>query len=266
MLLLKFLKFCLKVKKNYTLFMKSLEEILIEIAQLQEKIKNMRPLNKGELLEMKKTLQVEFTHHSNAIEGSTLTLGETRLVLEDGLTIGGKTIREIQETLNHKKLFSFLYNFIDSGKSLEEKDILEVHKYVLANIDDENAGLYRKIQVHISGEEALPPKSKDLEKLMKDFIDKYKNIDSENVVIQVANFHYDFVKIHPFIDGNGRTIRILMNIFLMKSGFPLVIIPKIRRMEYIQSLNSQSSQENFVHFFADIILQNMKDYLRMIAS
>ncbi len=245
--------------------MKDLPDILREIAENLEKIKSRRPLTKGEILELQKSFKVEFTYNSNAIEGNTLSRGETKLVLEDGLTVAGKTIREINEVLNHNQLFELLYKVVSDKKDLNEELVLNIHKFVLKNIDDENAGVYRKIQVFISGDEKKPTAPADIHTEMEKLFQWYEEQKNKlDPVLLAAKFHYKFVKIHPFIDGNGRTVRLLINIILMQKDYPLIIIPAVRRAEYISSLNSTMSKEKFIHFFSDVVLQNLKDYLRMI--
>lgn len=240
--------------------------LLQKIDRLLEEIKKHRPLSQGEILELQKSLKVEFTYNSNALEGNTLTRGETKLVIEDGLTIAGKTIREINETLNHNELFEILYATVKEKTPLDEAFILKVHKFVLKNIDDENAGMYRKIQVYISGDEKMPTAPSEIHLAMEDLL-KWFNTHKDKIapVLLAAEFHYRFVKIHPFIDGNGRTVRILMNVVLMQQGFPLVIIPMVRRTEYISSLNSVAPKSKFITFFLDVGHENLKDYLRMIS-
>lgn len=243
-----------------------LAETLEKINQLLSKIASRRPLSQGELEALRKALAVEFTYNSNAIEGSTLTRGETKLVIEDGLTVAGKTIREINETLNHKQLFECLYTAVDQRSRINADLVLQIHKFVLKNIDDENAGKYRKIQVYISGDEKEPPVPEQINQKMQDLFTWFEeNNDKLHPAELAAEFHYRFVKIHPFVDGNGRTIRILMNIILMQKEFPLVIIPNVRRAEYISSLNSAAPKAQFLAFFADVVHENLKDYLRMIA-
>ncbi len=241
-------------------------DLLEKINQILKEISAHRPLSKGEFTELQKSLKVEFTYNSNAIEGNTLTRSETKLVIEDGLTIAGKTIREINETLNHNELFEILYSAVEEKISLDENLILKIHKFVLKNIDDENAGVYRKIQVYISGDEKIPTPPNKIPEEMNELLEWLKkNENKADPVILAAEFHYRFVKIHPFIDGNGRTVRILTNVILMQQEFPLVIIPMVRRADYISSLNSAIPKSKFLEFFADVVHENLKDYLRMIS-
>ncbi len=158
-----------------------------------------------------------------------------------------------------------MYEYLEWNSELDVDLIKKVHHLVLRNIDDENAWEYRKIQCYISGEEEIPPKAKELEKLMKDLVDWYS--ENENILhpaILAWEFHYRFVKIHPFIDWNGRAVRVLLNMILMKVGYPMIIIPPIRRAEYIWSLNYSMSVEDFMVFILDVIDVNLEDYLRMV--
>ncbi len=238
--------------------------IFKEIKILKEKIDNLRPLSKSELKELQKWYEVTYTYHSNAIEGNTLTLAETKIVVEDGLTVGGHSVREILEAKNHKEAVGELINIVKRKKDLSENLILKLHKILIRGIDDKNAGKYRKIQVYITGEEKKLPSAFRVPSLMKKLFIWYNNNRNMKVVRLAAEFHYRFVKIHPFIDGNGRIARLLANLILMRAGYPLIIIPIVRRMEYINALKSTTSKKKFINFFAKIVLENMKDYLRMI--
>ena len=243
--------------------MKSIDKLLLEIEKWIKEIKSKRPLNSTELKELQKSLWIMFTYHSNAIEWNSISLWETKMILEDWITIWWKTIRELQETLNHKDLLIFLNKFISENQEIDEKLIKYIHSLVMKNID-ENAWEYRKIQVYITWEEILPPKANLIPKLMTELLNKYDFSDYKNIALKVAEFHYDFVKIHPFIDWNWRTIRLIINMILMKHWFPMIIIPVIRRLDYIGNLNSLKSKNDFVQVLLDIINENIKDYLRMI--
>jgi len=242
-----------------------MQELLKKISFNLEKIKNNRPLNKTELNELKKSMWVYFTYNSNAIEWSTITLWETKIILEDWLTIWWKTLKEVSEVQNHKWVLDFLYKFLDSKEDLSEDVIKKVHNLVLKNIDDENAWKYRRLQVMISWEEKDPVEPTRIDEEMKNLIIWFnENKNRLEPVVLAWEFHYRFVKIHPFIDWNWRTIRILINLILMRVWFPLIIIYSVRRAEYITSLNSKFTKDDFLKFFADIVNENLKDYLRMI--
>ncbi len=238
---------------------------LPKIHELFNKIQKRKPLSMGEKNELQKSLLVEFTYNSNAIEGNTLTRSETKIILEDGLTIGGKTIKEIDEAKNHKQCFKYLEKFLEKKQKIKEEDILKLHSFILQSIDEENAGKYRSVQVYISGDRELPPKASEIKNEIQQFFKWYNSVEKNmDPVLLAAKFHYKLVKIHPFIDGNGRLVRLCINLILMQKGFPMIIIPNIRRAEYIKSLNSENNYSDFEEFFADIVLVNLQDYWRMI--
>ncbi len=249
-----------------------IQELITKIDILMKEIHSMRPLSAGELRELQKSLRVMEVYNSNAIEGNTLTLGETKLVIEDGITIWGKTIREMHEAENLAKAIDQMLAWT---LEISEKSICEIHWLIMKNIDDENAGKYRNIQVYISGEEIKPPQSSGVPELMSELINWYR--ESSPLIkgaggifhptLLASEFHYRFVKIHPFVDGNGRTARLLTNIILMSHGYPMIIVPIVRRMDYINSLNSLTgNQEVFQNYYADIIHENLRDYIRMISA
>lgn len=241
------------------------EEFLNKIKENKKKLDAKRSLTQSEIKAIRKWFDVTYTYHTNAIEGNTLTLGETRMILEDGLTIGGKQVKEILEAKNHKKSLDLLFEIVKGKKDLSEKIIRDLHKKLLLDIDDENAGNYRKIQVYITGSEELPPSAKEVPKLMKEFIKWYENDKNKLDILELAALvHYTFVKIHPFIDGNGRIARLLANLILLKKGYPPIIIPIVRRQEYIDAI--KKGEESFTLFMLDIINVNLEDYLRMIEN
>lgn len=242
-----------------------MDELLSKINQLKKQIDVLRPLNKGELQELKKWYETTYTYHTNALEGNSLTLAETKIVLEEGLTIEGKPLRDILEATNHKEALDLLFSLVEKKTKLTEECILGLHKIFLDKIDTENAGVYRKIQVYISGEEEKLPSAHEVPFLMQNLLQWYgENSELLHPTILSAEFHYRFVKIHPFVDGNGRIARLISNLILLQSGYPLVIIPTVQRREYITALKSTSTKESFVNFFLASVVDNMRDYMRMI--
>ncbi|MDP2656038.1 MAG: Fic family protein [bacterium] len=236
------------------------------IKQLKKKIDHLRPLSRAELAELHKWYAVTYTYHSNALEGNTLSLGETKLIVEDGLTVGGHPIREILEAKSHKEVIDQLITVIQKQTPITESLIKKMHKTLVKEIDGEMAGKYRKIQVYITGEEKLPPPSREIPKLMKEFWSWFQTQQKTDPINFSAKAHYRFVKIHPFTDGNGRIARVLSNMVLMRAGYPLVIIPLIMRSQYINALHSSNNEKRFIEFFQQITLENMKDYLRMVGK
>ena len=236
-----------------------------EIKKFKKIIDNLRPLSQTELKELKKWYDVTYTFHSNAIEGNSLTLAETKIIVEDGLTVEGHPLTEVLEAKNHKEVIDELIKVIQKNADLNERVLFKLHKILIRGIDDANAGNYRKVQVYISGEEKLPPPANKIKKLMQEFFIWYNiNKEKKDAVDLSAEAHYRFVKIHPFVDGNGRIARILSNLILMQAGYPLMIIPIVRRRSYINALKSTNTIKKFKDFFYDELYENMKDYLRMI--
>jgi len=238
------------------------KDLLKKIKENKKKLDSKRPLSEGEIRAIRKWFDVSYTYHSNAIEGNTLTLGETRMILEDGLTVGGKQVKEILEAKNHQQALNLLFEIVKSKKDFSEEIICGLHKKLLLGIDDENAGRWRKIQVYITGSEELPPPAEKVSQLMKEFIKWHNNYkDKVNILDLAILVHYKFVKIHPFIDGNGRMARLLFNLILIRGGYPPVIIPIIKRQKYIEAI--KKGEESFTIFMLEMINVNLEDYLRM---
>jgi Fic family protein len=189
-----------------------------EIERLLDKRKNLRPLNLGEQARLREEFIIENTYNSNAIEGNSLTLRETSLVIKEGLTIGGKPLRDHLEAVGHAEALDFVWGLSKSGSPLSERDIKDIHSLVLAH-DKDNAGLYRRIPVTISGSSVTPPQPYLVPKQMETLIADYKELlSARNIIEAVSEFHLRFEIIHPFIDGNGRTGRLILNLELIKSG------------------------------------------------
>ncbi|HDN25950.1 MAG TPA: Fic family protein, partial [Thioploca sp.] len=204
---------------------------------LKEKLEQYRPLPNAVVDNLHEELVLRWTYHSNAIEGNTLTLKETKVALE-GITVGGKTLREHFEVINHRDAILFLDTLVRKSEVLSEWQIKNIHQLILKNIDDENAGRYRTINVTIAGAQHLPPDFLHVPSQMTALMHEYQaEASKRHPVEQAARLHCDLVKIHPFTDGNGRTARLLMNLELMKSGFPAAILPVERRLAYYETLD-----------------------------
>ncbi|CAB9540905.1 Fic domain protein, MA2133 type [uncultured Gammaproteobacteria bacterium] len=218
------------------------------IDQLKVKLDKYRPLSNEILTNLVDDLIVKWTYNSNAIEGNTLTLQETKVVLS-GITIGGKTMIEHLEAINHKNAILFIQELTDKNNTLTELDVKQIHTLVLKNINDQNAGSYRKTNVIISGAEHKPVEFFKVAQKMADFIDSYpQNQKKMHPVELAARVHIDFVGIHPFIDGNGRTARLLMNLELLKAGFPPIVIKVADRLEYYQALDLAHTKQDYQPF------------------
>jgi len=208
------------------------------IALKKQKLQNGKPLAQSALTKIREAISIEWTYNSNSIEGNSLTLRETQMILQEGITIKGKPLREHFEAHNHDKAIDHLYKLIRNKSKFNSSDVLSIHAYVLRSIEDENAGRLRNGGVRISSANFVPPAAHKVSKLFDELID-YVNANPLhlNDIEMATVFHHKFVWIHPFFDGNGRTVRLAMNLFLMQKGFPPAIILKEDRKKYYDALN-----------------------------
>jgi Fic family protein len=201
-----------------------------------------RPLPSIALQKIRENLSLEWTYNSNSIEGNTLSLRETQMILEEGVTIKGKSLREHFEAHNHDKAIGYLYTLIDKDYELRGIDILNLHGLVLRSIEDNFAGRIRNGGVRINGANFVPPNALKVSGLLDELIDYVnRNPDHLNDIELATVFHHKFVWIHPFFDGNGRTVRLAMNLLLMRKGFPPAIILKTDRKKYYEALNQANN-------------------------
>ncbi len=207
---------------------------LQKIDEFKEEISRYKSIEKNLPNKLKDFYRVSSVYSTNAIEGNTLTESETKVVIEDGITIGGKTIREHLEAINSAKAYDFIYTLLD--KEITENDILECHRLVLSGIDNKNAGRYRKESVIITGTDFTTPSYKAVPGLMKKFIEKLNESSNEHPVIKTADLHAEFESIHPFIDGNGRAGRFISSLKLIKQGYVPFIVYPVQRANYIYSI------------------------------
>ena len=221
---------------------------LFHLDLLKEKLDQYRPLPKAVLHNLHEDLILRWIYHSNAIEGNTLTLKETKVALE-GITVGGKTLREHLEVINHRDAILFVETLVQQSEIVSEWQVKNIHQLILKNIDDENAGQYRCTNVIIAGAKLMPPDFLQVPQKMESLIQEYQT-SKRHPVERAAKLHCDLVKIHPFVDGNGRAARLLMNLELMKLGFPSVILPIERRLEYYETLDKAHVEGNYTPFFS----------------
>ena len=218
--------------------MAELDKTFERILTKKNDLSKLRPLPSSALSKIKENLSLEWTYNSNSIEGNTLTLQETKLVLLDGMTVRGKSMREHFETTNHQEAIEYLEGLVKPTYKLNEKDILSLHAIVLSKIEKEFSGRYRNGGVRIMGANFTPPNALKVDSLMTELITWVNNNPlALNPIILAGIFHHRFVHIHPFFDGNGRTVRLVMNLILMKEGFPPAIILKNDRKKYYEALN-----------------------------
>ena len=198
-----------------------------------------------------RAFEIEYTHNSTAIEGNTLSLIETKVLLEDGISIGGKALREIYEAVNHRKAFRYVKECIGKGMPLDEGKVKDIHALLMENI--QVGGVYRDVQVYISGARHMPPPPPLMYRQVKDFYADLSWKGRELNPVELAAWtHAEFVKIHPFTDGNGRTSRLIMNYQLMAEGFPAISIAKEDRLEYFKALEAYAV-EGDLHPFAELV-------------
>ncbi len=212
--------------------------LLIRIKDKKARLDGLRPLPAAALNRLRDQILVEWIYNSNAIEGSTITLQETRLILETGLTIGGKSLREHFEVINHRDAIGYVEDLVASAEPITPFHVRQIHKLVLSRIDDENAGQYRVTQVRIVGTAFTPPESWLVPNLMTEWGEWLATEEEHSHPIELAAVaHHKLVAIHPFIDGNGRTARLVMNLILMRAGYPPTVIQRINRRQYYHVLN-----------------------------
>jgi Fic family protein len=248
--------------------MKMLAQLLQNIDEFKTKLDSIRPIPPVSLKSLYEDLALRLTYHSNAIEGNTLTLMETRLIIFDGLTVGGKRMREHFEAINHYQAVEHIESFVHHETHLTEWEIKNIHALVLKNIDDDNAGRYRNLNVRITGARHEPPDFLQVPAQMYDLMQWYTTeARSLHPVLRAAELHSRFVGIHPFVDGNGRTGRLIMNLDLLAAGFPFAIIPVERRLAYYEALDAaqvDQHPEPFYTLVAEVVLAGFAPYFRLM--
>lgn len=248
----------------------TIQELLKRIDNYADMIRAYRPLSAQEVKELDAYYRIGVTYSSNALEGNSLTLAETKVLLEDGLTVGGKPIRDCYEAIGHAKAYDYMLSLARSDNlTITEEVICRLHFLFYNGIDPENAGQYRKGQVFISGTEYLPHAAEDVPHDMEAFVRELSEGKRSLHPVELAAFaHRRLVDIHPFQDGNGRTARLLMNLVLINHGYWIVSIPPILRHEYIVALQqaqrrNNPSDEVFIKLIAKCEIESQKDYCRM---
>ena len=231
------------------------------------RIAAMRPFPKETLQSLRDYFRVGLTYTSNALEGNSLTESETKVVIEDGLTIGGKPLKDIYEATGHAKAYDFLYE-ISRDRPVSEADILGLHRLFYSQIDSENAGAWRKVPVFISGSHHALPAPDKVPSLMADFVEwMAANERKRHPVEFAALVHRKFVFIHPFVDGNGRVARLLMNLALLRAEWTIAIIPPICRAEYIAALDRAGrAPRDFILFVRDRVVETQRELLRLMGQ
>jgi Fic family protein len=243
------------------------ENRLGDIDRQQAEIAALRPLAPREFKQLKEYYRVGLTYSSNALEGNTLTESETKVVLEDGITIGGKPLKDHLEAVGLSEAFDLLYR-LSKNTDIGESDIRNLHKLFFYRIDFEHAGAYRDHAVIITGTDYLPPPPFALAQAMQDFAGEMAALKKLHPVIYAARLHAELVTIHPFVDGNGRTARLLMNLALIQNGYPITIIPPVVRSDYITAVRDTNKGEykRFDDFISCMVWEAQRDYLRLFKA
>lgn len=254
------------------------EEFQTSFERLYEKkqvLQTSRPLPNIALHKIRESLSIEWTYNSNSIEGNTLSLRETQMILQEGITVKGKSLREHFETHNHDKAIDYLYSIVSDDYHLRSIDILSLHGLVLRSIEDDFAGRIRNGGVRITGANFTPPNANKVPDLLDELIDFINTNPLQFNDIELATvFHHKLVWIHPFFDGNGRTVRLAMNLLLMRCGFPPAIILKNDRKKYYEALNQANggnyqkltllmcqSLERTLNIYINALPDNDKEYV-----
>jgi len=242
---------------------------LKHLDSLHKKWQDHKPLNGTQLQKMKEYFNVEYTYESNRIEGNTLTLKETELVVNQGLTISGKSMTEHLEAINHAEASDYIADLATRHIDLTKRTLLEIHGLILRSIDRPNAGVFRTANVRIAGSEHLPPEHYKVGEFMTDYFRFYNHKkDQLHPVILAAEMHERLVSIHPFIDGNGRTARLVMNLILMRHGYPIANLKGdlTSRLEYYNTLEEvqvNNRPSEFYHFIVDAVEISLNRHLEL---
>lgn len=246
------------------------QALIRKIDRYSKAIRERRPLAPDEVKELDAYYRIGMTYSSNALEGNSLTLSETKVLLEDGITVGGKPIRDCYEATGHARAYDYMLETARGGELVfSEKIICQLHALFYGGIDQEHAGKYRGVQVFISGTRYIPPAAEEVPGLMAELVAELNGKkDNLHPILLAAYAHRRLVDIHPFQDGNGRTARLLMNLILINKGYCLVSIPPILRHEYIAALQQaqrveKPSDEVFIQLICECELEAQRDYCRM---
>lgn len=245
----------------------SIEKTLNDIDTLKKELDQIRAFENHRITE---ALEVEYTFESNRIEGNTLTLRETDLVINKGLTVSGKSMQEHLEAINHGEAIHYVKDLISRNTVITSRELLGVHHLILRGINQDEAGRYRRIQVMIQGSSHMPPPPYLVEKQMEDYFIWYeRNRSNLHPVVLAAEMHERLVTIHPFIDGNGRTARLIMNMILLQNGFVIANIKgdNTSRYNYYEALDevqTSGNKDSFIRFIAEIERQSLERYLSIL--
>jgi Fic family protein len=219
-----------------------MDAVLVEIDQLKAQLDRLRPLPPELLKNLEEVYNVRLTYHSTAIEGNTLTQSETQIVLEKGITIGGKSLKDHLEAINHASAMEYMRDLAQANTPIGEWEIRQVHALVCRG--EAGAGAYRTVNVMAAGSDHRYPEAVIVPGLMSDFVTWLQQENLIHPVDFAAEIHYRFVTVHPFGDGNGRTARLLMNLFLLRFGYPIAVLKVQDRVAYIDGIMAWRSGDD----------------------
>jgi len=244
------------------------ENKIKDVDKLQKEIDTFRPLNEKQLIQLKDYFKIGLTYSSNALEGNTLTEIETKVVIEEGITVAGKPLKDHYEAVGHGEAYDHMHTLV-KGKNFEEKDILDLHRFFYEKVDGVYAGKYRDIAVIVTGTDYEFPAPSKVSNLMKKFVEISESRGEKLHPVEYAAItHIDFVNIHPFVDGNGRTARLLMNLILLQKELVTTIIPPVVRGDYLSAVRkgNDDNYQPFINFLSCMVYETQKDYLRLLKN
>lgn len=251
---------------------KQLTSRLKNLDEMSKKWKNLKPLNEIQLRKMEEYFFTSYTYESNRIEGNTLTLQETHLVINEGITIGGKSMREHLELVNHKEAIELILDIVRNKTPFNAFRLKQIHQLILKGVDDRNAGVYRNLPVRISGSSLIPPEPYLIEKMMEDYFIFYETQkDILHPVVLAAEMHERLVTIHPFIDGNGRTSRLVMNLILLKNGFTIANLKgsyddRMRYYKTLEQVQVNHESDLFYELITEHVESSLKEHLHLAGA
>lgn len=244
-----------------------MNEMLQTLTEKKQKLDKYRPLPPELVRNLEDWFRVELTYTSNAIEGNTLTRQETALIVEKGLTVDGKTLKEHLEAVNHAAALAIVISLAQNKETaISEADILDIQRLILSKIEDANAGRYRSVAVRIAGAAVVLPNPVKVPQLMAEFVHWLQTAQGHPAEV-AAQAHYRLVSIHPFVDGNGRTARLLMNLILVREGYPPAIIRKEDLRKYINALEKAQtggSRDDFTALIYEAVGRSLDIYLEAL--
>ncbi len=252
-----------------------IDKLIEQLDELKKCLDSFRPFNQSQVKNLNEYFDIEYTYNSNKIEGNTLTLQETMLVVTKGITIGGKNLDEHLEAINHQEAIDFIRKIAQNKVKFSEEIIKKIHSIIVSKISHlkkEEIGKYRKVEVRISGSPHIPPMAVNVPDEMNKLLDFYnEEIGKSHPVLLTSEMHERITTIHPFVDGNERTARLVMNLILLQNGYPITIISgeKENRDEYYYSLmvaNVDDDKSRFHKLILKTVKQSFFEYLNLVSK